>query len=458
MKIILTLFLLYCMSFWSIAQVTNNLQKIEGKPILRLGRYTDSYKLNKNYEAWDNTLSYFEAEDYLSSFEEFFKYLRDEKEDNVRWSRTKEGFNFEIVQGSIKVKGTANSQKFIAEAKIVNDQNLSVPLLRQLIESNHSLDYCRFALDNDNTLVLKFTSNTKDASPYKLYYGLKELAINADIRDDLLRNEFGSQPILMSKNLKINLTDKALTIKYDFLFEKINTLFNKLQNSKIDQEKYAGGISYLLLDIVYRIDCLTAPDGITKEIIEKIHRNYFSNKDKKSMFRKNKLILEELNKIKALNKDLILYDLYGTNFTFSMLTPKGHDALVAIIDAELPNRVWYEEHGYDDISLALSSYVVGNSLFNYALPKADRELLTFYYKIFEPDLFKSLYSTPQYWNPTTGIFDENFIKKAIKGIIDESLDKYPQLKPDVSVLDFNTASKFAASYLMMMRNLDFTTK
>ncbi len=131
---------------------------------------------------------------------------------------------------------------------------------------------------------------------------------------------------------------------------------------------------------------------------------------------------------------------------------------MALIDGELPNRDWYEQNGHANVALAVPSYIVGHALFTYALPKADRELLALYYKIFEPNFFKALDYTPQYLNTQTGVFDQKAIKTVIKTIADSHIDKFPKLAPDVSVLDFKTASKFATSYLMLLKALDFSPK
>jgi hypothetical protein len=427
------------------------------QPTVRLGRYTDAYKEKKQYEAWENALTKFEAEDYLAAYEAFFKYLRDEREDNVRWLNTEGGFEFEILQGSKRVTGVANAQKFVAEARIVKAQNLSVAVMRRLVESNFNLEYSRYALDDDNNLVIKFDSNALDASPFKLYYALKELAVNADKQDDLLLDEFGALLTPIDMGSKIDLTEAERTIKYTFLLDKINVLFAEIENKKLDGAKYPGGISYLLLDTAYRIDYLTTPEGFIMETIERIHRNYFSTENK-TMIQKNALILAEFEKIISRSKDLIFNELYGTTSSFGILQPKQHDALVALIDGELPNRDWYEQNGHPNVALAVPSYIIGHALFTYSLPKPDRELLGFYYKIFEPDYFKSLNYTPQYFNPITGVFDQKAIKAAIKAITDSHLEKFPKLAPDFSVLDFKTASKFATSYLMLLRGLDLTAK
>ncbi len=427
------------------------------QPIVRLGRYTDSYKGKKQYDAWEEALTRFESADYSAAYEAFFKYLRDDREDNVRWLNTEGSYEFEILQGSKRVTGTANAQKFIAEARIVKAENLNVTVMRRLVESNFTLEYSRYALDNDNNLVIKFDTNALDASPFKLYYALKELSVNADKQDDLLLDEFGTLLTPIDMGSKVPLSENEQTIKYNLIIEKINALFVDIQAKKLDGEKYPSGISYLLLDTTYKIDYLTTPEGFIMEAIERIHRSYFSAEEK-TFIQKNALILKELEKIKNRSKELIVNELYGTTSTFGILQPKQHDALVSLIEGELPNRDWYEQNEHQNVALAVSGYIVGHTLFTYALPKADREFLAFYYKILEPDFFKSLNYTPQYWNAQTGVFDQKAIKTALKAIADNHLDKFPKLAPDTAILDFKTPSKFAASYLMMLKALDFTPK
>ena len=63
--------------------------------------------------------------------------------------------------------------------------------MRRLVESNYVLEYSRYGLDDDDNLVIKFDTSALDASPYKLYYALKEVAANADKQDDLLLDEIG---------------------------------------------------------------------------------------------------------------------------------------------------------------------------------------------------------------------------------------------------------------------------
>jgi hypothetical protein len=132
--------------------------------------------------------------------------------------------------------------------------------------------------------------------------------------------------------------------------------------------------------------------------------------------------------------------------------------LASLIEGELPNMDWYEENKHERVATSIPTYIVGNALFNYALPKPDRELLDLYYRIIEPDYFKSLGFTFSYFDVAKNEFNQKEIKSSIKKIIDKGKDKYPQLAPDLGQLDFKNPYKFARSYLNMVKNLDFSPK
>ena len=160
------------------------------QPAISFGRYSDSYKTKEQYAAWDESLDLFERQEYLASFRAFFTYLRDVKEENVSFSEDKGVIQFELIQGSKKIIGIANRKKVKAEAKIAITENLNIGFMRRLMEENFKMRYSCFALDTDNDITIVFDTNVLDASPYKLYYALKEVATKADKLDDLLIDEF----------------------------------------------------------------------------------------------------------------------------------------------------------------------------------------------------------------------------------------------------------------------------
>jgi hypothetical protein len=444
------------MSFW---------EKIFGRkteqtpaiPRIRFGRYSDSYKEKPQYDAWETSLDLFEANKYLESYKAFFTYLRDDKEDNVRWLEEDSGIRFEILQGSKRISGFADARQVKAEARIAHAQELSVAFMRRLVESNYSLEHSRYALDDEDNLIIKFDTSTLDGSPYKLYYAFKEVAINADKQDDLLLDEFHTllTPIEMGSKSDINVAEKE--VKYNFIKTEIQSVLDEIDTGKLNGEKYPGGISYLLLGVAYKIDYLTAPEGFTMETVERIHRNYF-NTEEKTMAQKNIFIRRELENINGRSKELIFNELYSTSASFGIVAPKGHDSLASIIEGELPNMDWYEENKHDKVALSVTAYIVGNALFNYALPKPVKDLLELYYRIFESKYFTNLGFLPPCFDGEKNVFNQKEIKNTIRQIVDSSKDKFPNLAPDFTQLDFSNPCRLARTYLLMIKNLDFTPK
>ena len=162
----------------------------EVQPDIRFGRYTDAYKTDEQYDAWDRALMQFEERNYLTAYREFFDYLRDQDAGNVRYWMEGEELKFELFQGSKRITGFANKKQLGAKAKIALSEDLNIGFMQRLLQQNHDLKYSRYTLDGDHHISILFDSFTLDGSPYKLYYALKELATSADKQDDLLIDEF----------------------------------------------------------------------------------------------------------------------------------------------------------------------------------------------------------------------------------------------------------------------------
>jgi hypothetical protein len=168
------------------------------------------------------------------------------------------------------------------------------------------------------------------------------------------------------------------------------------------------------------------------------------------------MIRKELAKIKEKSESQFHKELYQTSATFGITSPTNHNQFVSFVDGELPNMDWYAEHKHYAIARAIPEYIIGYCLFNYALPKPDKELLHLYYQITEPVYFNALGFESNFYNPTTNKFDRKAIKKAIERIQKENDAKYPRFQPKVGILDFSSLHQFAKSFLVMMRGLDLT--
>ncbi|MCP3930541.1 MAG: YbjN domain-containing protein [Bacteroidetes bacterium] len=426
----------------------------EPQPDIKFGRYSDSYKESANYDAWDIALEKFENEEYLESFRQFFIYLRDEREDNVQFREVDNGIQFEIFQGSKKISGFADNTRLKAEAKVARTSSLNVGFMRRLLEKNFSLKYSRFALDGNDNITILFDTYTLDGSPYKLYYALKEVATNADKQDDLLLDEFKMLDAVESTHL-IPLPEQEKEVKYQYISHSIQTVLDEIENGKLNTVQYPGGIAYLLLDLTYRLDYLTKPEGVTMENLERIHRQYFANESKNTAQR-NLILQKEYKKLLNRPKEEFFKELYHVKATFGITNPVNHDRIVSFIDGELHNMDWYQDNKHYMVALAIPGYIVGYCLFNYAIPKPDRKLMHLYYQIVEAAYFKNLGFTINYYDAEEKNFNKKAIRKAIEAIVGNNLVKYPNLNPTLGTLNYSSLPGFAKSYLLMIRNLDMT--
>lgn len=426
----------------------------DAQPDIRFGRYSDSYKQKENYQAWDVALDLFEKGDYLGSYKSFFQYLRDEKEDNVKYWEANGSIHFELYQGSKKISGTADVTKLTAEAKVAKTAALNVGFMRRLMEQNFDLKYGRFALDREQNITMLFDTYTLDGSPYKLYYALKEVATRADKHDDLLLDEFKMlQPVDVSHLRTI--PDEEKEIKYNFITRQIKTVINEIEHGQLDRDQYPGGIAYLLLQLVYKLDYLIKPEGYMMETLERIHRTYFA-KDDKSTAQKNLILAKELKKLMDRPKADFFKEMYRVTATFGITLPVSHDRIVSVIDNEIPSMDWYLDNGYEAVALAFPSYIVSYCMFSYAVPKPDRDLFHLYFRIIQNDFFNALGYANNYYDAEAGKLNRRAIKKAIDHIVEENKEEYHRFNPNISALNFASLPLFAKSFLHMIRNLDLT--
>ncbi|MBV6426784.1 MAG: hypothetical protein KIPDCIKN_01297 [Haliscomenobacter sp.] len=421
-------------------------------PLVKLGRYSDSYKKPSNYEAWDRSLRLFDEGKYLESYREFFHYLRDDEEDNVFFSLEEGKLSFEIFQGSKKMEGFATTENIKCEAKIARSQSLNVGFMRRLIEKNFMLKYARFALDPQNNLTIVFDTFTLDGSPYKLYYALKEVATNADKLDDLLVDEF--KILQQIDNAKIQAVPaEHKEIKYAYIKSQIERVKSGMQPDPVRKDQFPGGHAYSLLNLIYKLDYLTQPEGYMMETLERMHRVYFAN-DGKSTIEKNQILCKEFDKLIARPKEEFFKEMYQVSFTFGITIPVNHDRIVTFIDSELHHMDWYLDNNYPDTALAIPGYIVGYSLFNYAPPKPIRELLQLFYPICEPDYFRALGMDFNLHDPGAGALNKKSIKGMIEAILEENKAAYPKLHAATGSLTYDSLPAFAKSYLLMIRNMD----
>lgn len=423
-------------------------------PNIRFGRYSDAYKDASSYAYWEQAQAHFDKGQYIECYQAFFSYVKDEREDNVHCELVSGGLKFELYQGSKKISGLATPYKVKAEAKIVKATSFNDTLLQNLLEQNFGLRYSRYALDETGNITIVFDTSTSDGSPYKLYYALQEVATRADKLDDLLIDEFSELELIESSHLEpLPMHEKE--VKYQYIQAAITSTLQQAESIEMQSTAYARSIGFLLLDLIFKLDYLIKPEGFMMETLERIHRKYYEN-DGRTAADKNKTLCKGLKSLLERPKEDFFREMYRIKSTFGITHSVNHERVVNFIDNELPSMDWYQENGYDALALAIPGYIVGYCMFNYAVPKPDKDFFHLYYLIVESEFFRALGFSQYLYNPSTHAFDKKQIKKAIEKIVEENEAHYTGLHPDTSQLKFDNLVNFSRSYMRMVGQMEFT--
>jgi hypothetical protein len=419
-------------------------------PTIQFGRFSDAYKSEPNYEAWEKSVRLFENEKYLDSYKYFLDFLNDENTQNAHYRLLPGRIEFTIYQGSKIITGLADQFKLRAEAKIARVLKPELGWLRLLTEENYELKFCRYALDDENNITIVFDTYVEDGGPDKLYQALKELATTADKKDDILISEFGTLgQVNFYYTRHIPETEKE--VKYRFFKHAVNNTIQIIETGRLNVAQVPGGMSYLLLALIYKLDYLVKPEGMLMECIENCHKIFF-NENMLSVEQKNMHILRKIRETTDIHRDLFYKELYEVKSTFGITIPTGHERLSELIDAQINDVEWYYENGHLEYALSILDYIAGYALFSYALPAPTRALLYLYYRITENNYFRSLGYQQQF--EQNGAPAKKAIVKVLKKLKQDCNVDFPQIKWNTDSLDFTDYPLFARSYILMIRDIN----
>jgi hypothetical protein len=423
------------------------------EPAISFGRYSDNNKPVAKVNRWTDADKLFKDKKYPESFDAFFDYLRDENIQNVAYERKESEGRFEFFQGSKMVRGQFDKDIVKAEVTLARMPQSSVPVMRRLLEMNFNLYYSRFALDNDR-LCMRFDSDIESASPSKLYYGLKELATKADKQDDLLVQDFTVLQQADSEHLA-DITEQEKTVKYDYLQKWISQTLDTING--VDAEKFSGGIAYMLLSLIYRIDYMIAPEGKLLSDLEKIGAIYFK-KDDRQVIEKNRDMAQEFKKLQAWSREDVYKCLIRSRYTFSIVAPQQYKTIADSIHGANQNMVWYRDNNHPFIANQIAEYGLSYCQYSYSLPRAITELYHLFMMVNYPDYFKDLGFIKQYYDAATGRFFSDEIIDEIKEIQARWRDKYPMLEFRTQNLKFDNPVSFNFSFTNEMETLNMEPK
>jgi len=422
-------------------------------PNLSFGRYSDNNKPVAKVNRWSEADNLFKEKKYTESFDAFFDYLRDDAAANVVYERNGATGRFEIYQGSKVVRGNFTGEEIKAEVTLARMPQPSIPVMRRLLEMNFTLFYNRFALDNER-LCMRFDSDLPGASPSKLYYGLKELATKADKQDDLLVQDFTILERTDTDHI-VPIPDAEQEVKYTFLLQWIQQTVETIQ--QMDAEKFSGGIAYILLALIYKIDYLIAPEGKLLYDLEKIATIY-TKKDERPVPEKNRDMLEAFQQMLALPKATILSCLFRSKYTFSIVAPQEHKAIAEAVHIANQNMVWYRDNQYPDIAAQISEYGITYCQYTYSLPRVLTDLIQLFMNINYPAYFTALGYNTTYYTPQQNQFDRIAIIEKIKTIQNNWKAKYPNMDFKTQNLRFDNLPVFNLTFTNEIEFLNMEPK
>ena len=420
---------------------------------IQFGRYSDNNKPIAKVEKWNEAENLFKEKKYEESILAFFDYLRDEEEDNVKVVKEESQYKFLFYQGSKIVRGFFNNEEVEAEIALAQMPQPSVPVMRRLLEMNFNLYYSRYSL-HQSKIYMFFDSDIETANPSKLYYGLKELATKADKQDDLLVQDFTTLLPIDTEHI-VPITDEEKAVKLRFFKKWIDETIALV--ATIDNDKYSGGIAYLLLALAYRIDYMIVPEGKLQAELEKIVEIYF-RKDNRLITEKNQEMMDCFQKMATKDKAEFYPYLVRSKHTFSIVTPQNYKTIADAIYNANQNIAWYKEHKMPEVAARISEYGFSYCQYSYSLPRPVSELFHLFMMINYPDFFSALGITDLYFDKEKSEYNKEKIKEQIDGIIGRWKEKYPELKFDTEKLKYDNPVAFNQTFTTEVEYLNLETR
>lgn len=415
----------------------------EEKKDTQFGRYSDNNKPLGKVARWTDADNLFKEKKYIESLDAFFDYLGDDKAQNLSYQRNGNEGRFHFYQGSRVVRGSFNQDQFQAEVTLARMSQPLVPVMRRLLEMNFNLFYSRFALDNER-LCMRFDTDTETASPGKLYYGLKELATKADKQDDLLLKDFSTLQTMDSEHM-LAVPDTEKDLKYEYLQKWIGETLDLV--ATLDADKLSGGIAYMLLALIYRIDYLICPEGTLLNDLERIGNIYFK-KDERPVMEKNRDMVEEFKQLKARTKEDITQHLFRSKYSFAVTAPQPFKTISDSIHNSNTNLPWYRDNGFVSIACQIAEYGIAYCQYSYSLPKPITEYFHLFMVVNYPDFFEAL-GHLTYRKGHKKSLDQEAIVARIQEIEMEWREKYPAMEIKTANINFENIVNF---------NFTFTTE
>lgn len=417
------------------------------------GRGINAQLSENEEELFNNSYEAFVSKDILKAYEYFFKSLENFTNNisnkNITTLREDDKLYFEIFQGTAKITGHITNESLYAEAIITKKSNANVALKRYILDRNYQFTYAYYFADEEY-IKLKIYHDNITMTPQKIFFPLREIALNADFDKEYVKSEFQGITLEEISHLK-ELDPDELKVKYEFMQQIIADVKSKIKT--LPSNDNAGMQAFLLLNTLYTIDYLLVPKYNIYQKSSKKVQEYFSD-EHSTMESKNNELKIYIHSLTEMSLEEFSSNFYNAAYTFNPSDKTAKEDIDNFINESLLKIRWYKNNRYNLIIPTIYKYISFYMLYNYGLNPVIKELLHTLIEIQHSDFFESLGYTKLYDEES-----ENFSKKQIIGKIEDIIEphtqRYKLLEAFGEELNYSSLNEFSNSFYIQIQNLNF---
>lgn len=388
-------------------------------------------------------------EHYLRSLENFSG--RDSN-NNIIVEVNEDVLHFELCQGCAIVHGRVTDKIFEAYAVITTDALTDVAVKRHLLERNDVLTYVRYYTHNGKVLLKLYLDNTT-MTPQKIFYPLRELALNADYEKEYLRYHY-KQPSLTEVEHLEPIDDEELRIKYATMQEWISNCQRDIKELPANDNNTT--VSFSALTLLFQIDYLLLPQkDMAQEIIEKV--TSFFQEDERLVEQKNDELLNFIAKLQKLDLESFSNHFYKARYTFTPMERATIEELNQFVSASLEKVSWFKQQRYSYVVSTIYRYMALYMLYNFGVHPSYRALLHLLVEINSSHFFEALGYEPLY-DEREHTFRKSTIVSRITDAIEPYQNEFTHLKSFGKELNYTTLEEFSHSFYLHLKNLDYSER
>jgi len=400
---------------------------------------------NSSYEAFENKEIVNAYEYFLNSLQNF---TDDVANSNIIIKKDEDELNFELYQGTAKILGKISAEHFYAEVILVKKADANVALKRYLLERNYQLTYARYSTDNEY-IKLKLFHDNITMSPQKIFFPIRELALNADFDKEHIKSEFG---VTLEDIEHIEMIDEhELHIKYNYMKKWIDELEEKVLT--LPSNDNSNMQAFLYLNLLFKLDYIVVPRFNIYQKLNKKVLAYFGEEGG-TIESKNEELKRYVSELKELEYKEFSQNFYNAKYTFNPIEKTSHDDVVNFISESLLKIRWYKNNRYNQIIPTIYNYIAFYSLYNYGLNKVTKDLFHLLIEVQNPNIFEEL-GYPPYYSIEKNSFALKEIKSKISDIIEPNQERFQELVDFGNELNFNSMNEFCNSFYLQIQNLNF---